>query len=153
MKEIILGKGQVCLVDDEDFDELNKHKWYMDKVGYARRASRRDKNYKQKSIFVHRVVMKAEKGEIIDHINHNPLDNRKENLRKVSHIENRMNNKSKGYSWNNNDRKWKAQIRIKNKLIYLGYFDTEEEAKEARRLGEIKYFGEFANKSKYVAGS
>lgn len=72
-----------------------------------------------------------------DHINRNKLDNRKENLRIVSHLENNLNTdriqKGKGYCFRKDRNKWMAYIGINYKLKTIGYFNTEKEAKEARK--------------------
>lgn len=69
--------------------------------------------------------------DCIDHINGNKTDNRIENLRSVSYQQNQFNKKVKGYSYNKKSNKWIAAIAIDRKDIYLGGFDTEEEAREA----------------------
>lgn len=72
-----------------------------------------------------------------DHINRNKLDNRKENLRIISHLENNLNTdriqKGKGYCFRKDRNKWMAYIGINYKLKTIGYFNTEKEAKEARK--------------------
>lgn len=73
-----------------------------------------------------------------DHINRNKLDNRKENLRIISHLENNLNTdrieKGKGYCFRKDRNKWMAYIKKDNKMKTIGYFNTEEEAKQARSL-------------------
>lgn len=86
----------------------------------------------------------------VDHINHNTLDNRRENLRLCTHTQNNQNAKKKGYSKNKykgitkQDNKWIARIRYKGKNLYLGRFKTEEEAHiaycEAGRKYQREYF-------------
>lgn len=101
---------------------------------------------------VHRVVWMIHNGEIpdgyeIDHINHDKLDNRIENLRCVPKIDNGRNQSKHrhntsgftGVGWMSNCKKWRAEIRINNKTIYLGSFDDIEMAKKARREAEIKF--------------
>lgn len=87
--------------------------------------------------------------DIIDHINNNPLDNRKSNLRIVTARQNSMNCKSRkgsskyiGVSFDKKSKKWKAQIRPNGKQIYLGRFDDEIEAAKVRDIATKKYFGE-----------
>ncbi len=101
MKEIQLTKGKVTLVDDEDYEYLMKNSWCYQNPGYAARR-------KNKSIeLMHRVIMKAKKGEQVDHIDMNRLNNQKENLRIVNNSQNGMNklvqnNSTSGYkgvSW------------------------------------------------------
>jgi len=74
MKIIKLTQNQFTKVDNEDFERLNKHKWCFD-GDYAVRRKNRKKTY------MHREIMKAKKGKMIDHKNHDSLDNRKGNLR------------------------------------------------------------------------
>jgi hypothetical protein len=99
---------------------------------------------------MHRVILNAPKGLMVDHINHDTLDNRKENLRIVTNQQNTFNqklknhsSKYKGVTWNSNSEKWCARIRH-NKPIYLGLFKDEKEAGMAYNEGAKKYFGEFA---------
>lgn len=157
MKEISLTRGQVTIVDDEDYEYLNQWKWTADfdlhtKSYYAIRKQRSTKlNQKQKFIRMHRLIMNAPKGKVVDHINHDTLDNRKENLRIVSIRQNMQNKKIKGISkyrgvhWDKKANKWRASISINNKTKELGRFEGtlkgEREAAKAyeracRELGE-----------------
>ncbi len=70
-------------------------------------------------------------GKHIDHINRKRDDDRIENLRVVTHGENQQNKQGKGYTYYEKTGKYKARLGLNNKEIYLGYFDTEEEAREA----------------------
>ena len=87
----------------------------------------------------------------LDHINHNRLDNRIENLRECSHLQNLMNvpkrarNKSgyKGVSWHQNNC-WVAHITLYKKNIYLGSFVNIIDAAKAYDVAATKHFGEFA---------
>jgi hypothetical protein len=67
----------------------------------------------------------------VDHINGIKDDNRLINLRNVTNQQNAFNTKAKGYYWNKRDKKWKSQIKLNSKSIYLGLFDTEQEARQA----------------------
>src|SRR5580693_5939275 len=94
MKVIELNKGQVAIVDDEDFLELAQYCWVVDSKGYARRKTLGKRN--GKVIKMHREIMKPESSKIyVDHINGNKLDNRRSNLRFASHAENAANSKPK----------------------------------------------------------
>jgi hypothetical protein len=96
------------------------------------------KNGKQTSIPLHRWVLKTKKGFVVDHKNHDTLDNRRENIWNASYYENSKNrvlspfeDRGKGYCWHNSRKKWMAYICKENKTHYLGYFAEEESATEA----------------------
>lgn len=160
MKEIQLTKGKFAQVDDEDFEYLNQWKWYAYKMGQTYYAARKDRiNKKQRTIKMHRIIMLvSDKFLVIDHINHNGLDNRKQNLRICTQTENLRNSrkhkncssKYKGVSIHNQKTltgstvKWCAFIYINNKQKYLGVFESEiEAAKVYNEMAKI-HFGEFA---------
>ncbi len=70
--------------------------------------------------------------DCLDHINGIKDDNRIDNLRSVTQQQNHFNIKTvKGYYWNRKANKWKSQIQLNGKNIYLGLFNTEDEAREA----------------------
>ena len=126
------------LFDTEDFDLIKDYTWRLDMDGYIR--TQIVIGSKHKVIKAHRLIMGFPESLLIDHINHNTLDNRKENLRIVTNKINQHNQKSsKGYSWNKQVKKWKAGIRVNNKLLFLGYFETEAEAREAYLEAKKKY--------------
>lgn len=130
-KEIPLTQGKVALVDDEDYERLNQFKWFASKNGKTYYAIRKSK------ILMHRTIITPPSGFEIDHINGNGLDNRRENLRIVSHRENCQNkhiektSKFPGVTWNKQHKKWHAHVRILGKNRYLGSFDDEVEAAKA----------------------
>ena len=105
---------------------------------------------------LHRFIMglgrTEEDNRIVDHINRNKLDNRKCNLRisdKTGNNRNvglQKNNKSgiTGVRWDKQTNKWKAEITVNYKNIYLGIFDSKEDAIKRRLIAEKKYFGEYA---------
>lgn len=156
MKEIRLTKGQVALVDDEDFGYLNQWKWcssYEPRISNYYAFRREYVSYrKQETIKMHRLIMSTPNGMEVDHINGNTLDNRKSNLRNCSHAENIRNrevskrNKSgyKGVSVSSSG-KWWARIRIDGApQLYLGTFTTPEDAARAYDKKALELFGEFA---------
>jgi len=144
------GKGE-ALVDDEDFQYLSQFKWCMQDKYYAKRyVSSRTVNGKQscKYMQMHREIMNAPDGVQIDHINHNKLDNRKENLRFATAGQNSSNRAKrktkssspfKGVSWCNRLKRWKAGIKVKNKSIHLGYHFCPVEAAKAYNDAALKY--------------
>ena len=158
MKKIKLTQGQYVLVDNEDFEELNKYKWYAHwdshtKGFYAVRNARIEnvKQY-QTQIRMHRVIMNVSKGKYADHINHNTLDNRRFNLRICTNKQNTYNKKIsknntsgfKGVSFHKGTRKFMAYIKVDGKLIYLGIYPTSEQAALVYNQAAIKHYKEFA---------
>jgi hypothetical protein len=150
MKEIQLTQGKVALVDDEDFERLDKFKWHYNAKGDARRNGPRGKG-KREVILMHRIILDAPRGLEVDHINRDTLDNRKCNLRLCNRVENcrnktkQSNNKSgyKGVSWHT-DGKWQVQICISGQRLHLGRYDCKHEAARIYNKAAIEYHGEFA---------
>ena len=99
-----------------------------------------------KNIKLHRFLMDAPEGMVVDHISHDRSDNRKCNLRVCTVGQNNMNNRRKGYYYNKADRKWMVICYRDGKRYYGGRYNTEEEAKEASKKLRNKIFGEFAYK-------
>lgn len=139
MKEIALTQGKVALVDDEDFEELSKFKWYAHKephTFYAMRQSRGSHKFRKK-ILMHRAIMHPPENLEIDHFNGNGLDNQKSNLRIVTtriNLQNRHTPKSSKYPgvyWEKQTQKWKAQIRINGIKKNIGRYNIEEDAARA----------------------
>ncbi len=153
MREILLTKGKVALVDDADYAELSRHKWFADESGrtfYALRMVRKSKG-KQGKVRMHRVITGAEIGQEVDHINMNGLDNRRENLRLCSPAENRYNRVKrpdnvsgyKGVAWQKDCQKWVAYI-SGEKQRYLGLFENALVAALAYDAAARIQYGEFA---------
>lgn len=104
---------------------------------------------KNGNILLHRFIMKLSNKDtrVVDHINHNTLDNRKSNLRIVTYSQNNMNQKrNRGVSWDKRDKTWHSYININNKRINIGYFKNYDDAVKAREDAEIKYFKEYRYK-------
>lgn len=144
MAEIVLTNGKIVLVDEEDFIGLNKYRWYPNK-GYA------VAKINKKNVLMHRLILNLEGKIETDHINHNKLDNRKENIRFATRSQNAANqlksrgtSKYKGVSWHKKRRKWQSGIKINYKAIYLGRHINEIEAARAYDKAAKRLFGEFA---------
>lgn len=96
--------------------------------------------------------MDAQPGVIVDHANHNTLDNRRSNLRICTYQENNMNaqkrqntsSQYKGVRWNQKNRRWYAGIKFNKKDIHLGTFKDEIEAARAYNASALMLFGPFA---------
>lgn len=160
MKEITLTKGLIALVDDEDFDKVNKYSWYTNikskyATPYAYRKAWLPQEKKYANIAMHRFVLDiGGKHLAVDHINGNTLDNRKENLRVSTHAQNMMNTrirrgkkyKGVGYFGANKNLKkhWRAYIQVDNKHVSLGYYATEVEAAYAYDKAAKEHFSIYA---------
>ena len=152
--------GYKVQIDEEDYDRVMQHKWHLISQYYINTRGRvyfcgnfRTEDNKRYRSSLHRYIMKCayHDGIIIDHINNDPLDNRKANLRKCSPSENmhnmKINKKNttgyKGVVLVPETGKYRARIRINRKRISLGNYDTPEEAYAAYCEGSKKYHGEF----------
>jgi hypothetical protein len=152
MKFISLTQGKFSLVDDEDYDWLTQRKWFAMQLKYSK-----DRPFialswdgKGKHVLMHRVIVDAQEGMVVDHINHVMLDNRRCNLRVCTHSQNSMNkcrqsNNTSGFTgvtWHHGV--WEARIMVSRKSIYLGSAHSPEEASLLYKQGVVKYFGQFA---------
>lgn len=145
MKKMIVNEHEI-IFDSEDAHLIEGHSWAVTKnrnIFYAR-------NGKQ---YMHRIVMNAKRGSIIDHINGNGLDNRKSNLRLASHQMNKANSTAKnstssfiGVSFKKErvSKPYRAMAKDNGKVKHLGYFRTEEEAARAYDTFVRTKYGEMA---------
>ena len=149
MKTIPLTQGKFAIVDDEDFDRLNQHKWYAMRKEHAYYVARK---HAGKKVYIHHEIIEVPKGMYADHINGNGLDNRKCNLRACTGTQNNANatmrkggtSKYKGVSFNRAKKRWQVQISFNYKRTNLGYFDEEVDAAMAYDAKAVELFGEFA---------
>lgn len=136
------GKRYRVLVDDKYADIVRQFTWCRKPTGYIYTQTGGRKN--RKTIYLHRLVTGANKGEEVDHINRNPADNRCSNLRLCSRSQNNMNKQGvRGVSPFRD--KWRARIKINNTDKHIGLFETKEKAVAARRKVEKQLFKEYAN--------
>lgn len=155
MKYIKLTKGLEAVVDDEDYERVNKLKWFASDSGkgnyYAARGITQSETGPKK-MYMHRFIIGlTDLSMQVDHIDGNRLNNQRSNLRVVTSIQNIMNAKShgkcpyKGVSYYRAGRKhYLAKIMAEGKRHILGYYKTPEEAARVYNEAAIKFFGEYA---------
>jgi hypothetical protein len=155
-RKIPLTLGQHAMVDPADYERVNKYKWNAYR-GYSSYYSKRKiynrKNGTERTVYMHRYIMDAPKGVVVDHFNHNGLDNRKENLRFATRAENvrysqktknKFSSDYKGVHYIKKVKRWRATITFEGKKIYVGQYRDEISAAKAYDRAAKKYFGEFA---------
>jgi len=145
---IKLSDDLFVIVDPEDFEELSEHKWCASRKGggmvYAMRRDRRGR-----TIYMHRQIVRAPKGSIVDHKNCRIWDNRRCNLRICTQRQNQMNKGPHGgpsgyVGVYPRDDRWEAGITSRGKHYYLGRFDDPVAAAKARDHKAYELHGRFA---------
>jgi hypothetical protein len=149
VRHIALTKGYFATVDAADYEWLSKYKWTALVTGAKVYAIRAEKG---KTILMHREIMNAPAGMVVDHIDGNGANNRRTNLRLCTRAQNLYNSKPrasrsqyKGVRFEKRTGKWIAEITHRGKKHYLGAFDNEIEAAHAYDQKARTLFGEFAH--------
>ena len=153
------GKEVWSIIDLEDLERvrysgLNWHVKYVNESYYA--MTNCDKEEYGKTVeYLHRFIANADVGDVIDHINHNTLDNRKANLRYSNMAKNAMNRRGKntnntsGYrnvSWSKSYKQWVVQLQVEGKNTLIGRFDDVHEAGNFAKRMRLKHYGSYAGK-------
>ena len=154
-RKIDLGDGKWTILDPQDYYRFCSFKWYL--------TGRRSKFYAVRSVKIdasrtvtvrlHREIMNAPKGKLVDHKNGDSLDNRRSNLRLATRSQNMMNrrktivktsSKYLGVCRLKKKKRWLAQLRCNKKVLLSRSFRNEIDAAHAYDMAAKKYFGEFA---------
>jgi hypothetical protein len=146
---IPLTRGQFAVVDADDYPRLSKYTWFAECSSTTCYAVRKENG---KSIKMHRQITNAPDDLVVDHVDHNGLNNRNTNLRPCTFAQNCKNlrpsapksSKYKGVYWHKRIRKWAAQITADKKSRHLGYFTSEIDAALAYDAAAKKLHGPFA---------
>lgn len=141
-----MTNGGYAIVDPSDFDAVMAYNWVRNKDNYAYARV----NGNKFKTAMHRFIIDAKKGEMVDHVNGKGLDNRRVNLRLCNKSQNATNtsysrgkSKYRGVQWSNTHNKWIVQIRANGKRKYIGIYEDEIIAAEDYQEATKKYHGRF----------
>lgn len=152
-------KNMYTIIDNEDYHRISKYNWNVNNDHnknrfYAQTSIKIDNKYY--CFPIHRMILNLDKNDkiMVDHIDHDGLNNQKSNLRVCTNQQNQANqnikneNKSsiyKGVYKYGKYNRWISGIKFNNKRIHLGYFISEIEAAKAYDKKARELFGEFAH--------
>jgi len=152
--------GHDVIIDDDDIDRVTAMAWHIEKLSFRSGFIYFRHTYNKgpvRAVLLHRFIAGSTKGDgmVVDHIDRNPLNNSKSNLRKCTKGQNNRNvakrktNTSgyKGVIWYKKYNKWSAQIKVNGKHHSLGYFDDPAKAYEAYCEASKKFHGEYGRAS------
>jgi hypothetical protein len=135
-------RGGVAICSKEDLAKIEGKAWHQDQTGYPTWIPW-DHPRRQ----MHQIVLGVfgrKSGKVVDHINHNRMDNRRENLRVVDRTTNAFHSNKypgAGISFCAKYAKWRAYISYKRKRIHIGSYSDRADAMAARRAAELQYYG------------
>jgi len=138
--------GTEFIIDVEDIPVVSKYQWHLKPPNYI------VTNSSSSSLLLHRLILGTGRKNVVDHINGNPLDNRRCNLRACTHQQNMWNMKKpitnttgyKGVCKHKRSGKFVAGIRVNGRQTHLGCFDAAEDAAIAYDKTALSFWGEFA---------
>jgi len=140
------------LVDEDDVEKVSEYTWSISLTN-GRMYIKGYISDSLNKVYIHRLITNCPKDKLVDHINHNVLDNRKINLRICNSSENTQNcvkhrdgvtSKYKGVHYCNSIKKYISQIRCNGKRYHVGIFNTEYEAAMAYNKKAIELHKDFA---------
>ena len=155
---IVLSNGGHALISVVDWELVMTRKWWSCKTS---RKTGRPKFYIMSggpdNKYLHRLIARATKGQQVDHVNGDTMDNRRENLRIVTRQQNAQNrdpstfargtSKYRGVSWEKRRRRWEANIYANGKQHYLGQFKDEEAAARAYDAASERFYGRLGTRN------
>lgn len=150
VRYIPLTKGAVAKIDARDWPLVSAFRWYLHN-GYAARTI--GGRGRRMQVYMHRFIIGPALSQEIDHINGDPLDNRRANLRACSRRENATNKRVNRVRRNGQSRfkgvwrcgrAWRAEVRANGKRFGLGSFSNEVAAAKAYDVAAVQHHGEFA---------
>lgn len=154
MRLIPLPSGDAAIVDDSDYEQLSRFSWRRNTNGYVVRNKPRDADGRRGTAFMHREILGLSASDPdVDHRNRNRLDNRRENLRRATEAENRVNSakqagcssRFKGVTWHRQMGRWQSALMADGRCAYLGLYADEVAAAKAYDAAALARFGQFAH--------
>lgn len=156
--EIPLTQNKVAVIDDEDAPLVVKHKWHAHRTKEGKWYARRGVSVpmpcggrKVKFVLMHREIVGAKPGQMVDHWNDDGLLNTRANIRPCTNAQNQQNtgarggaSRFKGVSWYGRYGKWKVAFNHDGKTHFVGYFTDEVAAARAYDAAILPLAGEFA---------
>lgn len=157
-----LSRGKVTRVDQDIYEKFKWKRLSAMISGNQKHLPEQEKRYYAQVYFegykkklLHRYLLDAPEDMFVDHINGDPLDNRRCNLRCCNNLQNSQNcmpkkktakihSRFKGVGWRHHIARWGARIKFKGRNVYLGDYDNEEDAAIAYDVGAQILHGEFA---------
>jgi hypothetical protein len=153
-KQINLNSGTIVLIDEADYESIKDYRWKLSSHGYITHQEWKGQRKKPKTFYLHRLIMNPNEGQLVDHINGDKLDNRRENLRLCDKGGNQRNrgkqaNNTSGYkgvylSKKGKLKPWYVKIAFEGKDYSGGYHASKEEAARAYDQLARELHGEFA---------
>jgi hypothetical protein len=153
MAIIPLSQGYEAIIDDDDFARLSVHTWWAHARNCKGRVYvRAYTTIKKRTILMHRFILDVLDGVEVDHIDRNPLNNVRANLRLCSRSLNCANSVKptkaasgyRGVYFDHRDQRWSARVFSKGQSFSAGYFSNALDAARSRDALAKKMFGEFA---------
>lgn len=147
------SSGREFIVDAQDANLIKEYYWHISSGGYVCTNVNNIKRVgKNTLVQLHRLIMNPADDKLVDHRDHNKLNNRRLNLRECTYSNNNMNKRTqinntsgvKGVCWYKKYQKWMSYIKVDKKFINLGYYLDINDAVKIRKEAEHKYFGDFA---------
>ncbi len=160
MKRIPLTQDKFAIVDDEDYEWLNQWKWCCVKIRRTFYAVRKTKIGKYwQTLYMHREILNTPQHLQVDHLNHNGLINKKDNIRNCTMKQNMRNrypytnttSRYKGVCFYKRTKKWRAYLQCEG-FMHIGYYEKEIDAARAYNEKAKKIFGKYAYINKVLDG-
>lgn len=132
VRSLRLPNGKIATVSEQDWSRINDIAWSCNREGYVRGRWKQESGGTGAIVYLHRYLLEAPPGMVVDHIDNNPLNNARENLQITTNARNVMRSRSGGITRHKG--RWRVRKRVDGTLVSYGLFDSIEEAE--KRLQE-----------------